>query len=58
MDRPSNPLAASAPPRQGTQAQIDLELLVEKVYQLMLAELRLERARGVGASRPGKRRHG
>ena len=37
--------AEAAPPQQGQGQQIDLRQLAEKVYQLMLADLRLEQAR-------------
>lgn len=35
------------------ESEIDIDKLAEKVYQLMLADLRLERARGV---RPARRK--
>lgn len=34
------------PGDETTQAEIDIEALAEKVYRLMLAEIRLDRARG------------
>jgi hypothetical protein len=49
MDRPNHnrgttPLAAPGGPKHGRP--IDLEQLADNVYRLMLAELRLARARG------------
>jgi len=35
------------PDGEMTQPEIDIEALAEKVYRLMLAEIRLDRARGL-----------
>jgi hypothetical protein len=35
------------PDDETAQAEIDIEALAEKVYRLMLAEIRLDRARGL-----------
>ena len=35
------------PDREMAQSEIDIEALAEKVYRLMLAEIRLDRARGL-----------
>lgn len=40
-----------APPAQPPASPIDLHQLAERVYRLMLADLRLEQARGVGPRR-------
>lgn len=39
--------------RRAEQSAIDIEALAEKVYRLMLAEIRLDRARGL-ASEDGR----
>jgi hypothetical protein len=48
---PQHPAAAS-----NHAAEIDVERLAEKVYSLMVKELRLERARGAGCA--GRRMQG
>jgi hypothetical protein len=40
-----------APPPKAVPEQIDLEQLAEKVYRLLLADLRLEQARAAQTSR-------
>jgi hypothetical protein len=35
---------------------IDREVLAEKVYRLLLADLRLERARGIDPAKAGRKR--
>ena len=35
------------------QPEIDIEVLAEKVYRLMLAEIRLDRARGLASDQGG-----
>lgn len=49
-NRPASQPAAPAQ-QQRSGATVDIEKLAEKVYRLMQAELRLERARGARASR-------
>ena len=49
-DRERDGDASGAPPAGGDA--VDLRLLTERVYRLMLAEARLERARGAPTSRP------
>ena len=47
-ETPSTPPAGQTGPAEGDQKQagtVDIQKLVEKVYQLMQADLRLERAR-------------
>ncbi len=48
-DRQSDGEAGSAPPAGGDAT--DVRALAERVYRLMMAEARLERARGVPTSR-------
>lgn len=48
-DNPAPP--GSVAPAQPVPEQIELELLAEKVYRLLLADLRLEQARAARASR-------
>ena len=45
---PAEPAGQEAPP-------IDVQALAERVYRLMLAEARRERARGETTRRPGRR---
>lgn len=45
MEQPDEP----ANERQTGNGEIDIEALAEKVYRLMLAEIRLDRARGLAA---------
>jgi len=42
-----NPEPHPLPDDETAQAEIDIEALAEKVYRLMLAEIRLDRARGL-----------
>lgn len=61
MDNPPDargPLEPAPQPPDRPPPPLDLELLAEKVYRLMLAELRLERARAAPPARRGDRRHG
>lgn len=55
MDRANITTHASQPaqvtPAQQSAHAIDVKQLAERVYQLMLADLRLERARGVPITR-------
>jgi len=47
-ETPSTPPAGQAAPTEGDQKEagtVDIQKLAEKVYQLMQADLRLERAR-------------
>jgi hypothetical protein len=59
MTRPDEKPAASQPigvtTSQHARRSVDIDKLAEKVYQLMQAELRLERARGVRASQRKQR---
>lgn len=60
MATPSEPAPAppAAPAPASPAPELDVERLVEKVYRLMLADVRLERARGAASPRPGERRDG
>lgn len=60
MDSPPDPAAPRRPaaPPEAAPPDLDLDLLAEKVYRLMLAELRLERARGAPPARQRERHHG
>lgn len=42
-------------PKAHAQPQIDIQVLAEKVYQLMLADVRLEQARSTRAAPKRKR---
>lgn len=46
----------AAPPQEAAQASgaVNIEKLAEKVYRLMLEDLRLERARGLTGKHNGK----
>jgi hypothetical protein len=56
MDARSKPPPGQGKPQgEPRSAEIDVERLADKVYRLMLAELRRELARG--AAPPGERRH-
>jgi hypothetical protein len=44
---PAPEIADATGPEQGEPPAIDIEALAEKVYRLMLAEIRLDRARGL-----------
>ena len=48
MESSEQPTQSGAAPgaQPGRQAAIDIQQLAERVYRLMLAELRLEQARG------------
>jgi hypothetical protein len=50
--KPTRPTASDASDGEGRpeMAHIDVEALAEKVYRLMLAEIRLDRARGLASS--------
>lgn len=50
-DQPPNKPPAERQPAPSAPAPIDVQALAEKVYQLMLADLRLERARGAAPKR-------
>ena len=43
----------TAPAHQSGQAEIDIVALAERVYRLMLAEIRLDRARGLASDQGG-----
>lgn len=44
------PESHQLPDDEMAHAEIDIEALAEKVYRLMLAEIRLDRARGLSSS--------
>lgn len=46
--------ASTEPKRQAGEQQIDIKLLAEKVYRLMLADIRLTKSRGGSARRRGR----
>lgn len=48
----TNDTAQPSPQSAAKGQKIDVEKLADKVYRLMLADLRLERERGAGAGRP------
>jgi len=51
-DEPSKP-APQQSEAATDQPDIDIEALAEKVYRLMLAEIRLDRARGLASDQGG-----
>jgi len=50
-----NPPTPQAPSGNSAPSAADVEKLADKVYRLMLAEIRLELARQGGAAGPGRR---
>lgn len=50
---PEQPAGENAEAGRDAQSGIDIETLAEKVYRLMMAEIRLDRARGLASNDGG-----